>query len=296
MYHTRRVISNYSKEKPMPARAYWKGHLRLSLVTIGIELYTAEDHGETIRLNQIHRESGKRIKYKKTAAGEGEVKSSEIVKGYEVEDGEYVLLEKEELDALKLESKETIDLIQFVDHCEIDPRYFEKPYFVTPGSGKVAEEGFAVIRDALQDSGKVGLGQLAARGRDTLIAIRPCGRGLLLNTLRYGDELKDQDELFASIPETEGSDEMTQMALQLIEQKSAPWEPEKFDSQYEDALRDLIEEKRKTGKITRIDEGDGKNRADNVVDLMATLRKSVEQAKKKPNKAAGPKQRKTASE
>lgn len=268
----------------MPARAYWKGHLRLSLVTIGVELYTAQDHGETIRLNQIHRDSGKRIKYQKVAPGVGEVKSDDIVKGYEVDDGKYVLLEKDELNALKLESKETIDLVQFVDHCEIDPRFFEKPYFVTPGNGTVAEEGFAVIRDALAKANKVGLGQLAARGRDTLIAIRPCGRGMLLNTLRYEEELKDSDDLFGEIPDVDVPDDMTKMALELIERKSAPWDPDKFDSQYEDALRDLIEEKRKTGKVTRIDEGDGEGRPDNVVDLMATLRKSVEQAKKKPAK------------
>lgn len=265
----------------MPARAYWKGHLRLSLVTIGIELYTAVDHNETIRLNQIHRESGKRIKYKKTAPGVGEVKSGEIVKGYEVEDGQYVLLEAEELDAIKLESKETIDLVQFVDHCEIDPRFFEKPYFVTPGNGKVAEEGFAVIRDALAKSKKVGLGQLAARGKDSLVAIRPCGKGLLLNTLRYEDELKEDDELFKTIPDVSTSEDMTEMALELIKKKSAPWDPDKFDSQYDDALRDLIEEKRKTGKVTAIDEGEGKAREDNVVDLMEALKKSVAQSKRK---------------
>lgn len=265
----------------MPARAYWKGHLRLSLVTIGVQLYTAVDHAETIRLNQIDRKSGKRIKYTKTAPGVGEVKSEDIVKGFEIDDGKYVLLEKEELNALKLESQETIDLVQFVEHCEIDPRFFEKPYFVMPGEGKVAEEGFAVIRDALDKSGKVGLGQLAARGRDTLIAIRPCGRGMLLNTLRYEDELKEADELFDTIPKTKTAKDMTDMALELIEKKTAPWDPAKFDSLYEDALRDLIEEKRKTGKITTIDEGDGVEHADNVVDLMAALKKSVAQAKSK---------------
>ena len=273
----------------MAARAYWKGHLRLSLVTIGIELYTAENNAETIRLNQIHRDSGKRVRYKKTAPGEGEIDSSEIVKGYEVEDGKYVLLEKEELNAIKLESKETIDLVQFVDHCEIDPRFFEKPYFVLPGDGTVAAEGFGVIRDALKQSNKVALGQLAVRGRDTLICLRPCGKGMLLNTLRYEDELKEADVLFDTIPDTKSSKEMTAMALELIEKKVSPWDPDKFESQYEDALRDLIEEKRKTGKVTSIDEGDGTQRADNVVDLMASLKKSVEQAKKKPAKKSSSK-------
>ena len=172
----------------MPARAYWKGYLRLSLVTIGIELFTAVNSGKDTALHQIHKPSGKRIRYEKVAPGIGAVKAKDIVKGFEVEKDEYVVLDPEELDEIKLESRRTIDLVQFVDHEEIDPRYYERPYYVTPAADEVAAEGFAVIREALRSGKKVGLGQMATRGRDQMCAVRACGDGLLLETLRYRNE------------------------------------------------------------------------------------------------------------
>jgi len=269
----------------MAARAYWKGHLRLSLVTIGVELYTATSSASKISLNQIHKPSGKRIKYQKVAPGVGPVDVNDIVKGFEVSKDNYVLLTSDELDQIKLESKETIDLVQFVDHCEIDPRYFEKPYYILPAEGNVAAEGFAVIRDALRETGKVGLGQMASRGRDHLVAIKPCGEGLLLEILRYADEIKDSDKIFDEVPEVKIDKEMKSLAKELIERKSAAFDPAVFESQYSDALRDLIEEKRKKGKVSSAsdEELEGEPQ-DNVIDLMQALKDSVAKDEKKKSK------------
>lgn len=267
----------------MALRAYWKGHLRLSLVSIGIELYSAAKSSGRLSLHQIHKPSGKRIRYQKTAPGVGPVDKDEIVKGFEIGKDEYVLLEPEELDAVKLETRHAIDLVQFVDQCEIDPRYFDKPYYVTPEEGEVAEEGFAVIRDALREAGKVGLGQMAVRGRDYVVAIRPCGAGLLLETLRYAEEIRKSDEIFRNIPEIEPEEEMLDLALELVERKSAPFEAGAFKSQYATAMRDLIEQKRKKGKVTTASDEEIAG-GDNVIDLMEALKKSVSKDKKSPTR------------
>lgn len=270
----------------MPARAYWTGHLRLSLVSIGIELYTATSSSSQISLNQIHKPSGKRIRYQKVAPGVGPVDVKDIVKGFEVSKDNYVLLSPEELDQIKLESKEVIDLVQFVEQCEIDPRYFEKPYYVLPQEGDVAAEGFAVIREALRDSKKVGLGQMTSRGRDHLVAIRPCGDGLLLEILRYADEVKESDKVFEEVPDIKIDKDMKSLAKELIERKSAAFDPEVFESHYADALRDLIEEKRKKGKISSAsdDELEGETE-DNVIDLMQALKESVARDKARKSKS-----------
>ncbi len=260
------------------ARAYWKGYLRLSLVTIGVELFTAVKSGSRPALHQIHEPSGKRVRYQKVAPGIGPIDRDEVIKGFEIEKDQYVLLEPEELDDIKLDSKRTIDLVQFVEYCEIDPRYFAKPYYVLPADDEVAAEGFTVIRDALRKAEKVALGQLAVRGRDYVVAIRPCGDGLLLETLRYADEIRKSDEAFRDIPEIKADKEMLALAGELIERKTAAFEPEAFKSQYIDALRDLIEEKRKTGKVASGSDEELEEES-NVVDLMEALKKSVAQNK-----------------
>ncbi len=259
----------------MASRAYWKGHLRLSLVTIGIELHSAIKSSANIPLHQIHKPSGKRIRYQKIAPGVGEVDTADIIKGYEVDKNEYVTLDDDELDAIKLESKRTIDLVQFVDHDEIDPRYFEKPYYVVPGEDDVAHEGFAVIREALRKAGKVGLGQMATRGKDQMCAVRPCGDGILLDTLRYEKEVKDSDEVFSSIGKTKVDKEMLDLATELIGRKTSKFHPEKFKSHYLGALKDLIDEKRKKGKVTSATDDELEGQGSNVIDLMEALRKSV---------------------
>lgn len=260
----------------MPARAYWRGYLRLSLVTIGIELYTAVNSAKDTALHQIHKPSGKRIRYEKVAPGIGAVKARDIVKGVEIDKDEYVVLEPEELDEIKLESRRTIDLVQFVDHDEIDPRYYERPYYVTPISDDIAAEGFAVIREALRGAKKIGLGQMATRGRDQICAVRACGDGILLETLRYASEVKDSDTVFGSIPGVRPDKEMLSLAAELIRKKTHKFEPAKFKSHYATALRSLINEKKKTGEVSHAtDEELGAKGQSNVIDLMAALRASV---------------------
>lgn len=261
----------------MAARAYWQGQIRLALVSIPVEIYTATKSGAQIAFHQVHEPSGKRIKYEKVAPGIGPVDADEIVKGYEIERGEYVLLEQDEIDAVKLESKKTLELTQFVDASEIDVLYFEKPYFVVPADD-LAEEAFIVLREALRRSKKVGLGQLAMRGREYVVSLKPCGRGMVLETLRYADEVNKAQGYFRDIPDSEPDPELLDLASTLIEKKSGKFDPKEFHDRYVDALRDLIERKKKAkGKKIIEDKDDGKDsRGSNVVDLMAALKKSLE--------------------
>ena len=266
----------------MAMRAYWKGYLRLSLVNIGIELYSATSSQKRVSLRQIHKPSGKRIRYQKIAEGVGPVDTDEIVKGFETSKDEYVILEPDELDEIKLESKRTIDLVQFVEACEIDPRYFEKPYYVVPRDDEVAAEGFTVIREALRKNKMVGLGQMAVRGRDYVVAIKPCGDGLLLETLRFADEIRESDTVFGDIPEMKPDKEMLELASELIERKAKPFKPEVFKSSYADALMELIKEKREEGAISHDESSDGTSGSGGrgkVVDLMEALKKSVDKDK-----------------
>ena len=172
----------------MAARAIWRGQIRLALVSIPVELFPATKSGAQIQFHQVHEPTGKRIKYEKVVPGVGPVDRDEIVKGYEVSKGHYVLLDPEEIDSVKLESRKTLDLVQFVDEDEIDATYFDKPYYVVPADD-LAEEAYVVLRDALKAAKKVGVGQLAMRGQEYVVALKPCGRGLLLETLRYADEV-----------------------------------------------------------------------------------------------------------
>lgn len=203
------------------ARAYWKGFLRLSLVSIGVEIYNAVESAAEITFRQIHKPSGRRVSYEKVVPGIGKIENSDIVKGYEVDDDTYVTLEPEEIDAVKLESKKTIDLVQFVDAKEIDYRYFERPYFIAPAD-ELAAEGYVVIRDALRKSGKVGLAQVTIGGREWLIAISPLEDGLIMEMLRYADELRDPADYFDEVPDIKPDKEMIDLAVQLIGKKSAP--------------------------------------------------------------------------
>lgn len=274
---------------PSRPRAYWKGYLRLSLVSIAVELYAATAAEHRSPLHQIHKPSGKRVRYEKTAPGIGPIEASDIVKGFEVDDDRYVLLEEDELDAIKLDSKRTIDLVQFVDHCEVDPRYFERPYYLVP-EGDVSTEGFAVIRSALEQSKKLGIGQMAMRGRESLVAVKPCGRGLLLETLRYADELRESDAFFDDIPNVKLDKEMLALATELIDRKTKPFDASAFKDSYADALRALIEEKRKGHEIV-VDDTDVRREPGKVIDLMEALRKSVGGGGKTPPSPSRPRSR-----
>lgn len=256
-------------------RAYWQGQIRLALVSIPVEIYNATSSTAQIAFHQIHEPSGKRIKYEKVAPGVGPVDPDDIVKGYEVSKGNYVLLEQDEIDAVKLESKRTLELIQFVDADEIDVLYFEKPYYVVPAD-ELAEEAFIVLREALRRTRKVGLGQLAMRGREYIVSLKPCGRGIVLETLRYADEVRKAQGYFRDIPDSKPDEDLLDLAETLIAKKSAKFDPGDFHDRYVDALKNLIEKKRKTkGKKIIEEVEDSPARKGNVIDLMAALKKSV---------------------
>ena len=268
----------------MPARAYWSGQLRLALVSIPVELYSATRSAAGIALNQIHEPSGKRIKYEKTVPGVGPVEADEIVKGFEVEKGQYVLLTDAEIEGVKLESKKTLELVQFVDAAEIDPIYFEKPYFVVP-KDELAEEAFCVIRDALRAAKKVGLGQLAMRGHEYLCSLKPCGRGMVLETLRYAEEVNKASGFFRSIPDAAAQPELMDLATALIDKRTAPFDPSKYRDRYDDALRALIDTKRGKGGAKPVSD-EPAPKSSNVIDLMAALKASIEKGGDKPAAAA----------
>jgi DNA end-binding protein Ku len=261
----------------MAARAYWKGFLRLSLVSIAVEIYNAVESKSEISFRQIHKPSGRRINYTKTVQGIGEIKSSDIVKGYEVDQDTYVTLDPEEIDAVKLESKKTIDLVKFVDATEIDPRYFERPYFVAPAD-KHSGEGYVVIREALKKTGKVGLAQVTIGGREWLVAITALGDGLLMEMLRYADELRDAADYFDEVPNAKPDKEMVDLAVELIERKSGKFTPDQFEDHYATALRELVQKKMKGQKIKAPHEEAAPGSA-KVIDLMSALRKSIGEGK-----------------
>ncbi|MDO5757099.1 MAG: Ku protein [Rhodobacterales bacterium] len=284
----------------MARRALWKGQLRLSLVSIPVELYAAHDSSSRVSFRQIHKPSGKRIHYDKSVTGVGPVKSEDIVKGYEV-DGGYILLDPKEIDAIKLETKKTVELVQFVGACEIPPLYFDKPYYLVP-TDDLAEDAYRVVRDALRASEKIGLGQMTMRGKEYLVAIKPCGDGLLLETLFYADEIHESEPMFNEIKDAKADEELLDLATALIEKRTAPFDAQNFTDHFAKALTELIEAKKKNRKTPRVaaDEEDRPG-GENVVDLMAALKKSLgsdgpkKKGSGKSGSAATSKKRKKAS-
>jgi DNA end-binding protein Ku len=268
----------------MAARAYWTGFLRLSLVSIAVEIYNAVESKSEISFRQIHKPSGRRINYTKTVQGIGEVDNADIVKGYEIDADTYVTLDPEEIEAVKLESKKTIDLVKFVDSADIDPRYFERPYFIAPAD-KHAGEGYVVIREALKKTGKVGLAQLTIAGREWLVAIAPFEDGLLMEMLRYADELKEPADFFDEVPTGKPDKEMVDLAVELIGRKSGKFTPDQFKNHYATALRELVNKKMKGQKIVAPHEEAAHSAK--VIDLMAALRKSIGEGKVKPKSKGG---------
>lgn len=256
------------------ARAYWKGFLRLSLVSIGVEIYNAVESASEISFRQIHKPSGRRVQYEKTVPGVGKIDNADIVKGYEVDTDTYVTLEPEEIDALKLESKKTIDLVQFVDAKEIDYRYFERPYFIAPAD-ELAGEGYVVIRDALRKSGMVGLAQITIAGREWLVAIAPLEDGLVMEMLRYAEELRPAADYFDEVPTAKPDKEMVDLAVQLIGKKTAPFKPDQYKDHYQVALKELVQAKLKGNKVIAHEEQ--RPTGTNVVDLMEALKRSIGQ-------------------
>jgi DNA end-binding protein Ku len=272
----------------MPARPVWRGQIRLALVSIPIELFPATKSGAAIQFHQVHEPSGKRIKYEKVVPGIGAVDKDEIVKGYEVSKGHYVLLDPEEIESVKLESRKTLDLVQFVDEDDIDPMYFEKPYYVVPADD-LAEEAYVVLRDALRAAKKIGVGQLAMRGQEYVVALKPFDRGLVLETLRYADEVNKSSGFFRDIGDHKPDPDLLDMASMLIERKAGEFDPSEFHNRYVDALHRLIEEKQKKKGEKIIEDPDadeGPPKGSNVIDLMAALKRSLGDEKRGKEAAA----------
>lgn len=257
----------------MAARAYWSGRIRLALVTIPVDIVPATKSSSRISFNQIHEPSGKRIRYEKVVPGIGPVDTDDIVKGYEVDKGKYVLLSDEEIDEVKLEAKKSIDLVQFVDEAEIEPIYFERPFYILPSEDdEDAEEAYAVLRDALRKTKKVGLGQVVVRGQGSIVAIKPFGKGLLMETLRYADEVKKADTVFDGIPKKTPDKDLVELAEELIAKKASDFHPEKFKDSYNVALRELIDAKLEKRPPKEIEDTPP---ASNVINLMDALKRSV---------------------
>jgi DNA end-binding protein Ku len=256
----------------MPARAYWQGQIRLALVSIPVQVFSATKSAARISFNQIHKPSGKRIRYEKVVPGVGPVDPKDIVKGYEVEKGKYVLITEDEIEDVKLEAKRTIDLIQFVDAEDIDSLYFDKPYFVSPEEDDTAAEAYVVLRDALKETGKVGIGHIVARGHSNLVALRPYHKGLMIETLRYADEVQKPDAFYAEVPDAKPDKELLSLAEELIGRKTKPFDPKAFSDPYEAALRELIDAKMENRPPEAIDEP---QIGAKVIDLMEALKKSI---------------------
>jgi DNA end-binding protein Ku len=269
-------------------------------VSIPVDLYAATRSAAKIAFHQIHGPSEKRIRYEKVVPGIGPVDADDIRKGYEYQKGHYVVLRDEELDEIKLESKKTLELTQFVDVCEIDPIYFDRPYFTVP-TDDLAEDAYRVLRDSLRRSRKVGLGQLAIRGREYVVAIKPCGKRLLIETLRFEDEIRKSESFFGGIPAKSADEDSMALAEEIIERKTAKFNPSSFKDHYAAALHELVERKRKArgGKIA-IETEEPRPQGENVIDLMSALKCSLHKsggtsaAKHRRAAAAGTKRRKSA--
>lgn len=256
----------------MATRPYWSGHIRLSLVTIPVDIVPATKPAAKIAFHQVHKPSGSRIRYQKVVPDIGPVETDDIVKGYEVDKGKYVLLEDEEIDKIKLEAKKTIDLVQFVDVHEIDEVYFDRPFYVLPQE-KGDTEAYIVLRDALRKSKTIGLGQIVIRGKSSVVAIRACGHGITMETLRYGDEIKKASQVFKDNPHTKPDAELIELAESLIKKKKKDFDPKAFHDSYEEALRELISAKQHHRKVKQIEEPEKTAR---VVNLMDALKRSIE--------------------
>jgi DNA end-binding protein Ku len=259
----------------MAPRAYWTGHLRLSLVNIPVRLYPATTSERAIAFHQIHQPSGKRIRYQKVAPGVGPVENEEITKGYEYEKGKYVLIDQQEIDDLKLESKQTIELVRFVDEEAIDIRYFETPYYLMP-DGDMADEAYVIVQKALKDTGKIGVGQFILRGRANLVAIKPFGKGLMLEVLRHANEIRAAEPVFKEIAEVKVDKEALDLAKELIKRKTGKFEPEQFKDDYSEAVWELINAKLEDRAPEIVTELPGTAK---VINIMDALKKSVQQGK-----------------
>lgn len=264
----------------MATRPYWTGQIRLSLISAPVNIFAATNSARNIAMHEIYRKTGERVRHQ-LVAGKKVIERDDIVKGYEVKKGRYVLLEPDEIKALKLPSKRTFEIVQFVPSDDIDPLYFEKPYFMVPADDG-DDEAFITIREGMRKTNTVGLGQLVIAGRERLCTIKPCGRGILLETIRYADELRRADAYFDDIDNQPVAKEASQLIEQLIKKKTAAFKPEHFHDHYREALKKLIDAKTE-GREPEYEE---EERSEKTVNLMDALKRSLKAGAANDNKKA----------
>jgi len=268
----------------MAPRASWKGYIKLSLVSCPVRLYPAVSAGEKISFNQLHKDTHNRINMKPVDPELGLVERSDLVRGYEYEDKQYIIVEDSDLEAVRIESNHTLNIEAFVDESEVDPIYQDSPYFLAP-DGKIAEETFAVLRDAMRAAGKVAIARLVMSSRERVVTIGAREKGMFVTTLRDPREVRSTASYFDEIPDVKTDPEMLQLAEKLIEQKVTHFDPKLYEDRYESALMEMIKEKLKGHKpiIAAAPE------RGNVINLMDALKASLGQAK-----PAAPSKSKTA--
>jgi DNA end-binding protein Ku len=255
----------------MAPRAYWKGHLKLSLISCPIQLFPAISEREKIRFHQMNRKTGNRIKYCKIDAVTGEpVSNEDVVKGYEVGKSRYIEIGDDELESVAIGSTHTIEIDQFVPRSEIDELYWNMPYYIAP-EGEVGRQAFAVIREAIRREDMVALGRVVFTTREHVIAVEPRGKGMLGVTLRYPYEIREESDYFDDIPDERVPKDMLDLAAHIVATKARHFEPEKFEDHYENALRELIKKKQRGEKIEKPRE---RQRVE-VINLMDALRQSA---------------------
>ena len=273
----------------MAARASWKGYLKLSLVSCAVQLYPASTSKERVSFHMLNRETGHRLKRLLVDSETGDpVESEDQIKGYEIGKRQYIQIEDEEIESVAIESTHTIDIESFVPRDEIDQTYFDSPYYIAP-DGKVAEEAFAVIRDAMREKNVVGLGRVVLYRRERIIMLEPRDKGLVAMTLRYPYEVRADDEVFDQIPDVKVDDDTLDLATHIIERKLTHFDPARFEDRYQNALLDIIKAKAANKPAPKLDAP----KPSNVVNLMDALRKSIaadpgenDNAAAKPAKAA----------
>jgi DNA end-binding protein Ku len=259
-----------SNEPSLSSRPVWQGSLRLSLVSCPVALYGATSRTADISFHLLNPETNNRIRMIPTDPDTGPVERADLVKGYEISKNHYVVLSSDELQSVRLETTKTIDIERFVDEKDIDRLYWNDPYYLLPND-KSGVEAYTVIREALAQTGRIALGRVVMHTRERLVALEPRDRGLIVYTLRMGDEVVQPKDAFEDIPHAKPSHQMVEIARKIIEQQEGAFEPEKFEDRYENALRDLIRRKEKGEKLVTAEPVE----EDNVIDLMEALKKSL---------------------
>jgi DNA end-binding protein Ku len=267
----------------MAPRAYWKGYLKLSLVSCPIALYPASSSSERVSFNRINTKTGNRLKQQMVDAGTGEpVEKEDIGRGYEYAKGQYIIVEDAELEKVKIESTHTIDIDRFVPRSEIDDRYLDSPYYISP-TDQVGQEAFSVIRDAMREKKMVGLARVVLTRREHVVMLEAFDKGLLATTLRYAYELRDQGDYFEDIPDLKLPAEMMKLAAHIVETKAGHFDPKEFEDHYEKAMIELLKSKQAGLPVEAVGE---ETSAPRVINLMDALKASINASSKKPAAAS----------